>query len=171
MERWGACAVGLLCLVTCLAVHALEVEQGVWGELLTLDCEGRLHLLANSLSAVSVDLGDASEAHEFWVDKFMERARERCAVSDPVLKTVLPTLEWALNWIVDPATDRQPLPCDEQTQPNQPSVFLSWLPCPDARGSAGIVAASTCSKDTLSNGKGCLLEYEMDPKKLPNTRL
>ena len=67
-KRWAkrmgtgkADVVGLLCLLTCgVTVQALASEEGVWGEVLTLDCEGRLHFLSNSPAAVSFDLSDAS---------------------------------------------------------------------------------------------------------------
>jgi hypothetical protein len=169
------------------ATSAPQVEQGVWGELLTLDCEGRLHLLPNSPVAVSLDLRDGSAAHEFWVQKLLERAIERCAsASDTALKTLLPTLEWALQYIVDPAARKQrvALPCDDPVStpptpppwspdPNseRPSAFLPLLPRPSVQSYAGLVAPSTCSLDTLSSGKGCLMQYTVDTEVLPDTRL
>ena len=145
----------------------------MWGEVLTLDCEGRLHVLGNSPVALSLDLRDASAAHEFWVQRLVERARERCtSASDPVLKTLLPTLEWALKWIVDPSSPRL-LPCDNPAAGTngQQSAFLPWLPCPSAQSLAGVEAPRTCSRDTLASGKGCLMQYSLDPSVLPDTRL
>ena len=167
--------VALLGLLPCSrAASALRGEQGVWGEVLTLDCEGRLHVLGNSPVALSLDLRDASAAHEFWVQRLVERARERCtSASDPVLKTLLPTLEWALKWIVDPSSPRL-LPCDNpaaDTANGQQSAFLPWLPCPSAQSLAGVEAPRTCSRDTLASGKGCLMQYSLDPSVLPDTRL
>jgi hypothetical protein len=170
----------LLVILACGgATSALQVEQGVLGELLTLDCEGRLHLLGNSPVAVSLDLRDGSAAHEFWVQKLLERAIERCAsASDTALKTLLPTLEWALQYIVDPAARKQRVPpCDDpppwSPDPNseRPSAFLPLLPHPSAQSYAGLVAPSTCSLDTLSSGKGCLMQYTVDTAVLPDTRL
>ena len=164
--------VGLLCLLTCgVTVQALAGEEGVWGEVLTLDCEGRLHFLSNSPAAVSFDLSDASATHEFWVQKLLERARERCEVSDTVLKTLLPTLEWALSFVADAAQGPRRLPCDEpDADARQHNAFLPLLP--NAKeGSAGIVAPKSCSEATIASGEGCLMQYFVDPGLMPSTRL
>jgi len=130
----------------------MQTEEGVFGELLTLDCRGRLHLLANSPLALSFDLSDGSAAHEFWIDKILERARDRCSASDSWLKTLLPTVEWALSW-VDPTGRHATLPCEVPGQ----QAFLPFLPYP-AADQRVLNVPSSCSFKSLAAGEGCLFQ-------------
>ena len=153
-------SIALLLSVLCVSGAAArmvgsgrQTEEGVWGELLTLDCRGRLHLLANSPLALSIDLGDGSAAHEFWVDKLLERARDRCPASDSWLKTLMPTFEWALSWL-DASGRHATMPCDG---PGDKNAFSPRLTYPGA-GHRVLNAPSSCSFSSWAAGKGCLFQ-------------
>mmetsp|Transcript_1690 Transcript_1690/g.3819 ORF Transcript_1690/g.3819 Transcript_1690/m.3819 type:complete len:807 (-) Transcript_1690:397-2817(-) len=160
-----ACATPLGSEETPLGSEELSMQPGVWGEILTLDCEGKLHLAPNSPFALSLDLADLKTANDFWMDKVLQRARDRCpAAQASHLKAILlPSLEYVINtFLTGNSTRVSSLPCPGLNQGD--AAFQPWIPSLlegafRAVRLASVDAPATCSLATLAAGQGCLLQY------------
>eukprot|EP00961_Rhodomonas_salina_P265794 3592697-Rhodomonas_salina.6 len=143
---------GALLLAT-VAQGTRETEAGMWSELLTIDCAGHTHILANTPFAVSFDDG-SSEFQHFWFNAVLQRAHARCPTASKAdfQANLIPSLHMLLNLLWGSNTA---LPCDTDwaqafdpmLNPNSIKVDMDF--------------PASCSPQTLADGKGCLLQLDL----------